>query len=280
MHIPNPFNPIVKLDKEILNIGSLGILGALGAILLDGILTFLLPFLLSYIYTSPTTSTSLNDALIKFSLELAITLLVIYFLSVILFTKDRQPFRYKKFYFKDLVFCAFIIIGLRLVYSGTIEHITSSMLMPTFIEEAFKEAAINPIYFILSVAILAPIKEEFLYRGIVFNGLSKRYPYGVAIILSSLLFGIAHLNIPQGINAFFIGVVISYVYYHTKSFYLCIFMHFFNNLFVSCIGLTMPKDLMILGSVAFALLGFLFIFYGFKNLNLKEKRSLRENNFY
>lgn len=276
MHIPNPFNPLVKLDKEILNIRSLGILGALGAILLEGILTLIL----SYIPIAPTTSTSLKYALIKFLLELSITLLVIYFLSMVLFIKDRQPFNYNKFYFKDLVFCAFIIIGLRLVYSGTIEHITSSMIMPTFIEEAFKEAAINPIYFILSVAILAPIKEEFLYRGIVFNGLSKRYPYGVAIILSSLLFGIAHLNIPQGINAFFIGVVISYVYYHTKSFYLCIFMHFFNNLFVSCIGLTMPKDLMILGSVAFALLGFLFIFYGFKNLNLKEKRSLRENNFY
>lgn len=267
MQIPNPFNPLIKLDREILDSKGLGILGVIGVIFLEGLLTSLL---LS-IPTFPTISSSLNNALIKIVTELVITLFIIYFLSIIFFVENKQAYSYSKLNFNDIIFSGLIILGLRLVYSGSIDHITSSMVMPKYIEDAFKEISINPIYFLFSVAILAPIKEEFLYRGIIFNGLAKRYPYGIAIIISSFFFGIAHLNIPQGINAFFIGIVISYIYYHTKSFYLCIFMHFFNNVFVSTVAINTSKDFIVLSSISFVLLGLLFLFFGFKNLNLKER---------
>jgi membrane protease YdiL (CAAX protease family) len=277
MTIPPPFDTFKSLEKESLEVTSLGILGVLSAVLIEGLCTTIIVAVTNYPYNS----SSYKDAIIKFSIELLITLLIIFFLSKIFCLNSFIKYNYSKFSFKDLIFCALIILGLRLFYTGTIQHITASMTMPKYIEDAFKEASINPVYFLLSVGILAPLKEEFLYRGIIFNGLCKKYPYGFAIIISSLIFGAAHFNFPQGINGFFMGVIIAYIYYHTRSIYLCIFMHMFNNIFVSLVSLNTPSNFILLKSIAFTVLGLLFLFWGFKNLNLKEKYSrLREQNLY
>lgn len=277
MTIPPPFNTFKSLERESLEVTGLGILGVLAAILIEGLCTTIIVAVTNY----PFSSSSYKDAIIKFSIELLITLLIIFFLSKIFCLNSFIKYNYSKFYFKDLIFCAFIILGLRLFYTGTIQHITSSMTMPKYIEDAFREVSINPVYFLLSVGILAPLKEEFLYRGIIFNGLCKKYPYGLAIIISSLMFGAAHFNFPQGINAFFMGVIIAYIYYYTRSIYLCIFMHMFNNIFVTLVSLNTPSSFILLKSIAFTLLGLLFLFWGFKNLNLKEKYSrLKDENLY
>ena len=51
-----------------------------------------------------------------------------------------------------------------------------------------------------------------------------------AILISSLLFGIVHLNPWQFIGAFQIGLFIGYVYYHTRNVGYCILIHLSNNL--------------------------------------------------
>ena len=45
-----------------------------------------------------------------------------------------------------------------------------------------------------------------------------------------MVFGLVHLNIPQGINAFIGGIILGFIYYYTKSMKLSIFAHFINNL--------------------------------------------------
>jgi membrane protease YdiL (CAAX protease family) len=62
---------------------------------------------------------------------------------------------------------------------------------------------------ILYVVILGPIFEEIIFRGAILRSLQ---PYGenFAIVLSSLLFGIYHLILFQGIFAFFVGLVLAY----------------------------------------------------------------------
>lgn len=88
-------------------------------------------------------------------------------------------------------------------------------------------------FIFISTCIMAPIFEEILYRGILLNGLLKKYSYKKAIIFSALIFGIAHMNLPQGINAFFLGTIIGLAYYYTKSIYVCMLMHFVNNFLVN-----------------------------------------------
>lgn len=82
--------------------------------------------------------------------------------------------------------------------------------------------------FILAV-IAAPILEEVLFRSIILDGFIKRYNPTKAIVVSSLLFGVLHLNPWQFIAAFILGIAIGWVYWKTKSLVSCIFIHFVNN---------------------------------------------------
>ncbi len=262
MKFPNPFSPIVKTEKLILQVNSLGFIGAIGVMFLDGLLNLLTV----YIPAPVKTPTNIELAFIKILFEVVIALCIIFLMSKMFAFEDDTKCKSTKITFMDFIFCACIILGLRFFYIGTINHLTAYMPMPKFIQDSFNEVSINPIYFLLSVAILAPLKEEFLYRGLIFNGLCKKYPYGLAIILSSLLFAVAHLNLPQGINAFLIGIILSYIYYNTKSFYLCLFMHSFNNIFVSLVTLNIPSEFLFIGSATFTFLGLAFFIFGIKNL--------------
>ncbi len=82
----------------------------------------------------------------------------------------------------------------------------------------------------ITVCILAPFFEEILFRGILLRGLLQ---YGVSpiatIILSSFLFGLAHLNPWQFVGAGFLGAIFGFVYYRTRSLWLCMFLHGLNN---------------------------------------------------
>jgi len=87
----------------------------------------------------------------------------------------------------------------------------------------------NPLLLLITISIIAPIFEETIYRGIILEGLLKKYNYKIAIFFSALIFSIAHGNIPQSINAFFSGLFIGYLYHKTHSLKLCIFAHILNN---------------------------------------------------
>lgn len=82
----------------------------------------------------------------------------------------------------------------------------------------------------ITVCILAPILEEILFRGIILRGLFQQGVSPIlAIALSSFLFGIAHMNPWQFLGAGLLGAVFGFVYYRTKSLWICIFLHALNN---------------------------------------------------
>lgn len=82
---------------------------------------------------------------------------------------------------------------------------------------------------ILSITVLGPILEEFLFRGAVTGTLLKKYPPKKAIFMSALLFGVFHLNPAQIVGAFFGGLVLAWVYYRTRSLLPCILIHILIN---------------------------------------------------
>jgi membrane protease YdiL (CAAX protease family) len=81
----------------------------------------------------------------------------------------------------------------------------------------------------LTVAIMAPIFEEWLCRGMVLRGLLVKMKPSWAIILSALFFALIHANPWQALNAFLIGVLMGYIYYKTGSLKLTMLIHFINN---------------------------------------------------
>jgi membrane protease YdiL (CAAX protease family) len=107
--------------------------------------------------------------------------------------------------------------------------------MPDSIKEMFNNMFGNPrnIFSILTIVVAAPIFEELIFRGIILDGLLKRYSPVKAIIVSSALFGAVHLNPWQFVGAFILGIFIGWIYYKTKSITLAIAIHAFNNLTAS-----------------------------------------------
>jgi len=88
----------------------------------------------------------------------------------------------------------------------------------------------NIILQILAVGIAAPLIEEIIFRGLIFNQLKKNTTISVALVIQALLFGIAHLNVVQGSYAFVLGIILGLVALWSDSLLLPIAVHVGMNL--------------------------------------------------
>ena len=92
------------------------------------------------------------------------------------------------------------------------------------------QAANGSTISVLAITILAPIFEEILFRGIIFNELKKSMPVLPAIIAQGVFFGIYHLNLLQGIYAAILGCILGLIYQMTKSLWSNVIVHMTFNL--------------------------------------------------
>lgn len=83
---------------------------------------------------------------------------------------------------------------------------------------------------ILSLAVIVPIAEELIYRGLVFLRLRKFMDAKKAMVIVSVMFGIFHLNLLQGVYAFLLSLLLVSVYIRYESIFLCIIIHSVANL--------------------------------------------------
>ena len=81
---------------------------------------------------------------------------------------------------------------------------------------------------LFSTIIIGPIIEEMIFRGVIMNDL-KEYGYKTAIIINSVLFGLAHTEIKKVIITIFLGIVFSYVAYRYSLRY-SVLLHMVWNL--------------------------------------------------
>lgn len=80
-----------------------------------------------------------------------------------------------------------------------------------------------------AIAVAAPLVEELLFRGLLQNALGKYVPVWGAIILSSFLFSLVHLQ-PYAIPGLMsLGIAFGYLYHRTGSLRTNIILHMANN---------------------------------------------------
>ena len=113
---------------------------------------------------------------------------------------------------------------------GVIAPIQSLIPIPEAMQATFRAAMgatgwSTFVYFVLA----APLLEELIFRGIMLDGLLKRYGPLTSIIVSSLLFGLAHLNPWQFVTGFVIGCFLGWVYLRSGSVGACIVIHMAAN---------------------------------------------------
>jgi membrane protease YdiL (CAAX protease family) len=88
----------------------------------------------------------------------------------------------------------------------------------------------NTVLLVLALVITAPLIEEILFRGMIFNELKQIMPVVSALIIQGLFFGIYHLNIVQFIYCSFLGIMFGLLYNWTQNLWVPVILHFTNNL--------------------------------------------------
>ncbi len=125
----------------------------------------------------------------------------------------------------------FIIIGAIALLFGIISPIAGLIPMPESIKGAFIAFGNQTgIFTFILMVIAAPILEELIFRGIILEGLLKRYSPIRSILISSFLFGLVHLNPWQFVTGLILGVFSGWVYFKTRSLSFSIIIHAAANL--------------------------------------------------
>lgn len=87
----------------------------------------------------------------------------------------------------------------------------------------------NPLWLnVVFIALIPAVCEEYLFRGLLFHGYKKRNPLR-AMLMSSLLFGLIHMNVNQFVYAFVMGIILCLLVYATGTVLSSMVAHFVFN---------------------------------------------------
>lgn len=92
---------------------------------------------------------------------------------------------------------------------------------------------LGTILYVIALLIVAPVTEEFIYRGLIITELQKKYNNVTAVIISALLFGISHIMAGGVIllaGSLIVGIILGIIFVKTKSLLPVIIAHVFANL--------------------------------------------------
>ncbi|QWG36305.1 CPBP family intramembrane metalloprotease [Bacillus mycoides] len=147
-------------------------------------------------------------------------------LSIKSFFNKPKSFKYTAV-FQYIFIPAIFGIGCLLLVLMIISYFNPSIFMnlsPSVNQSDEKDI----IFRFISVVIFAPIVEEIVFRGFLLHRLAYKFGLPTAIVLSSLIFGILHIQNIFG--AIIIGFVYCIIYVQTESLIAPILIHFIWNL--------------------------------------------------
>jgi len=105
----------------------------------------------------------------------------------------------------------------------------------TFIEDLFRPTALEPssdiagaLMTVFLLVVIAPVFEEIWVRGIMFDAL-KPFGCGIAIIISSVLFGLMHGSMYMLFYTTALGFALGYIRYATGSIFAPTILHAIIN---------------------------------------------------
>ncbi|MCU4976069.1 CPBP family intramembrane metalloprotease [Bacillus cereus] len=130
-----------------------------------------------------------------------------------------------------------ILIGIILVFLG---QMVGSLLDKSVFQlttqsvntsSTVAAAVISPVA-LISIVLLAPLVEEFVFRYAAINILTRRFTQTWSILISSLFFSIMHFDFPFIFGYFLIGIVFAVVYVRTNRLLVSFFVHAIMNLII------------------------------------------------
>lgn len=201
----------------------------------------------------------------------------------------RDLFPLKKFNPLILLPLTLLLIAQQIYIAPINESLTNVITPPSWFWELFDNIFENKYGFwgiLLRVAVIAPIVEESIFRGVIMHGLMRNYPKLVAIFFSGLFFALFHLNPWQFSATFCLGCILGWIMIITQNIMACVLGHAINNLIVllsmkydaeiqQWYFFTLTENQQLYIGITLALIGLLFLgFFAYryrtKSLDYKE----------
>lgn len=135
------------------------------------------------------------------------------------------------------------------------------------------DSFLGAILLFIAVVILAPLGEEIVFRGFLQQILEKHWKdITQAILFTSLIFSLIHMNPYWFVQIYFLGVILGFLAWKTKSIIAPLILHSLNNsmaLLLSSLDLQQNNFYIWNGHVAPWILIFacFSVFFGFKQIN-------------
>ncbi len=137
----------------------------------------------------------------------------------------------KKEYDKKFVaLTGLITVSLAIVLNILIYKLGIAALSQSYEEVAKNQYSCSFIVGLLVYGFMSPFSEEFMFRGILYNGLKRLYVGYAPLIMCSALFAIYHGNGVQGIYGFLASAFIIYSYEKCGDIRICIMIHMLFNI--------------------------------------------------
>jgi membrane protease YdiL (CAAX protease family) len=125
-----------------------------------------------------------------------------------------------------LIWSVIAALGLVVPSAWLQEHMPE---LPNFVEQEF-DMILKDRWGYLTIGLLAPLAEEIVFRGAALRSLlASRLSPLAAIVISALLFAVAHLNPAQMPHAFLVGLLLGWMYWRTGSILPGMAYHWANN---------------------------------------------------
>ncbi|MEG0855615.1 MAG: type II CAAX endopeptidase family protein [Terrisporobacter sp.] len=145
------------------------------------------------------------------------------------------------------------VVGTQLCLSMGISLLVIGIVyfkFPDFLNELLTDSAVDSystysglVTVMLITVVCAPLAEEMLFRAVIFKRTSKKFNIYVGIIVSSLIFGLLHIELAI-IGAFLFGVACCILYTKYRNILIPMTVHFLNNLiaFLPQIDISAPVE--------------------------------------
>ena len=102
------------------------------------------------------------------------------------------------------------------------------------------------VLIVVASVFLAPLCEETIYRGVLYNGVREEKPVVKSVLLSALAFMLMHMSPVQVVFQFALGVTCAFIMHRTGRLFPCILLHATAN------ALALVMQLTPLGEVLFS----------------------------
>ena len=150
---------------------------------------------------------------------------IIVVLPVLFIAFKKKEKIYQKLSVKSLVAYIGLGISLNLIVSGVVSSLPAQS---TSEYDGLMQMVMTDNFFLTLVAsgIIAPIVEEIIFRYCICNFYKSSK---VAIFVSALAFGIAHMNLIQSSYAFVLGIILAWLYVKTRNLLVPTIVHLTIN---------------------------------------------------